>query len=527
MEVFCQMKRIAIIGSSGGNLFSQGGNNPKKLLGEVMTQANAANMRVSDISFVGATHSLDNIQSSTKASLYYLTEDDTLAATEQQSLNDTNELATQADEEIAKKIRNGEVDAMIVPSADPKRINKASLEAAAEKKIPIVGTGGTSMADIQHMGCNVVAVSGTTATTNRTRAISAITSLAKHFDIKYRPAVGKTEADGQDGQTRLRDRISIKSIMLASIPGFIAMALILALSQIPWLEPLEEVFDILVEALPVIVAVVAAKQVSGLDETGIVSGVVAGVLSVEAGIVGGIIGGILAGIFSGFALKKAFEWKIPGTTANIVAGGLSGLVAGLLIYYLLGPVALAAGEGLRDAIEWANDFNALLAGMLAGAVIWPALMFGVYHAAILPIILLEMEEVGMSFFGAVDMVGLVMVSAGITLANILSPVDKEGRTIATPGFLINMGFGTFVEAAYPFMFSRRLVMGTAIASATFGGLLVGIFGVRGTAYVPSVVAPFMSNTPVGFIVSMLGSMLLAMTLTLFINRITRRAMAND
>jgi hypothetical protein len=53
--------------------------------------------------------------------------------------------------------------------------------------------------------------------------------------------------------------------------------------------------------------------------------------------------------------------------------------------------------------------------------------------------------------------GLVMVSAGITLANIVAGRRPGDRAVAAPGFAINIGFGTFVEAAYPFMFSDKLV----------------------------------------------------------------------
>jgi hypothetical protein len=114
-----------------------------------------------------------------------------------------------------------------------------------------------------------------------------------------------------------------------------------------------------------------------------------------------------------------------------------------------------------------------------------------------------MEQAGNSFLGAVDMTGLVMVSAGITLANIIFPREKSEATLAAPGFLINIGFGTFVEAAYPFMFSNKLVFAGAIFSAGLSGLFIGLFGVRGTAYVPALIAPTVSNTPIGFLISML------------------------
>lgn len=512
------MKRIAIIGSSGGNLFSLGGKEPRKLLGEIITQAQSAGINVGNIVFVGATVSMDNVKDSTEGRLFTY-QDNEIVATDLELLQSLNGKAVSADEVLAQEILDGKYDGLVVMSADPKRVNNASLKAAAEKKVPIVGTGGTAMATIQSMGANVLSASGTTGTTNRTRAISAITTLSKEFGLKYKPIIGSSEASGDTGS--IKDRISVRGIMLASLPGFIAMALILALSKIPFLASFGDIFGSLIGVLPVIVAAIAAKQVSGLDEVGIVSGIIAGALSVDGGIIGGILGGILAGILASYMIKKSFEYKVPGTTANIISGGISGLIAGLIVYFFIAPIALMAGNGIRDLIEVALNFSPALAGLVAGALIWPAIMGGVYHAAILPIVLLEMETTGMSFLGAVDMVGLVMVSAGITLANIVAPRLKENRSLAIPGFLINIGFGTFVEAAYPFMFSSKFVMATAIISSAIGGLLIGVLGVYGTAYVPSLVAPGLSNNAFGFALSMIVSMLVAMALTILANKFTK------
>lgn len=512
------MRKIAIVGSSGGNLYSLGGKDPQKLLGEILTQADSAGIEVSNIVFIGATNSMDSINSSTKASLFEYV-DGKIVNSDYVILKEANQLAKIADEALRDQILKGNVDGIVVMSADSKGVNLSSMEAAAKKKIPIVGTGGTSMAYIQSLGGNVISASGTTGTTNRTRAISAITSLSKNFGIKYRAVIKSSSSSAAPSTSKIKDRISVRGIMLASIPGFIAMALILAFSRIPAFSELEDVFNILIMALPVIVAVIAAKQVSGLDEVGIVAGVIAGVLSVDGGIIGGIIGGILAGILASYIIRKAIEWKIPGTTANILAGGISGLLSGLVVYYLIAPVALSAGDGIRWLIAEAIGFSPALAGLVAGLLIWPAIMGGVYHAAILPIVLLEMEAEGMSFLGAVDMVGLVMVSAGITLANIVWPRRKQDRSIAAPGFTINIAFGTFVEAAYPFMFSNKFVMITAILASGLGGLFVGILGVKGSAYVPSIVAPALSNNPWGFAISMLLALAAAFVLTMFANRL--------
>lgn len=516
-------KRIAILGSSGGNLYNLGGKDPQILLGETVQQIKAAGMEVAAIQFIAANASMDQAKSTTKADLWSGDGSD-FGIVFSGSLEQVNERAQTKDKEIEELLKEGKIDGLILVSADPEGINQEALNVAAKTKIPTVGTGGTSMAKVQSMGLNVVAVSGTTGTTNRTRAIANVSALAKYWGIKYRPMIGTQEINTSDN---LLSRINFRGIMIASLPGFIAMALTLALSKIPFFSSFNEVFNLMIGALPVIVAAVAAKQVSGLNEVAIIAGVVAGTLSAGGGIIGGIVGGIIAGVLVQLLLIKCFEWRFPATTANIVAGGISGLVGGLFVYFLLAPIALSAGNGIRTLIDSALQYSPILSGAVAGLLIWPAIIFGVYHAAILPIVLLEMEMVGNSFLGAIDMCGLVMVSAGITLANIIYPRIKGESAMATPGFLINMGFGTFVEAAYPFMFSDKIVFGGALISSAISGAVVGIFNVRGTAYVPSLVAPSLSNNPTGFIISMLIAMGCAFVFTMFANRIYQNRNKKD
>ncbi len=255
---------------------------------------------------------------------------------------------------------------------------------------------------------------------------------------------------------------------------------------------------------------------------GIVAGVVAGVLSKDGGILGGIVGGVAAGLLAAYLLNWSFRMRFPATTASLVAGAAGGLLSGFLVYFLLAPVTLWLGNGIRGLIQSALDFSPILTGAVAGLLIWPAIIGGVYHAAILPIVLLEMETQGNSFLGAIDMTGLVMVSAGITLANILAPRQTSERALAVPGFMVNVGFGTFVEAAYPYMFSDRRVFATALFAAMVSGGVCGLFGVRGTAYVPSIIAPTVSNQPLGFLLAMLTALGVACALTVVINLSARK-----
>ncbi|MGG1661533.1 PTS sugar transporter [Brevibacillus sp. NRS-1366] len=517
------MKQMAILGSSGGNLYNLGGKDPEKLLKEIINQAKAAGISIAAIQFIAAQGSMDMAGKATPSTVYsWDDEAKEIVTAFRGTLEECNEYARNLDDHIAFQMKVGQIEGLITMSADPDGANQQTIQTAVEKQIPIAGTGGTSMALISAKGANVILTSGTTGTTNRTRAISFITSLSKHWGISYRPMIGDAkEASGISASPW--KRINIRGIMMSSLPGFIALALILALSKIPGLDMLGGVFDGLIKALPVVIAAIAAKQVSDMEEVSVVAGVLAGVLSVDGGIIGGMIGGIGAGLLVNVLFRKCIEWRFPTTTVNIIAGGVSGLAAGLVVFYLLAPIALQAGEWVKVLIEGAVSYSPIVAGLIAGLLIWPAIIGGVYHAAILPIVLLEMEKTGNSFLGAVDMVGLVMVSAGITLANIVSPRDKSEATVATPGFLINMGFGTFVEAAYPFMFSNKVVFAGAIISSGIAGTMVGVFDVRGTAYVPSVMAPLLSNNMLGFIIAMASGLLCAFLITVTANQLAKKS----
>ncbi|MFH1928900.1 MAG: PTS sugar transporter [Chloroflexota bacterium] len=512
------MKRVAVVGSSGGHLFTLGGKDPSALLGEIVKQVAAAGGSVTKIAFVAASASLDQASDATPAALWVESDGDFTKGFEG-SLGEVNQKTVDKGKEIAGGIEAGEIDALILVSADPKKTNRVVIEAAAKAGIPVVGTGGSAMSDTQSMRANVISMSGTTGTTNRTRAVGYAAALSGHWKTKYSPVIGKV-TEGAAGS--VWSRISLRGIMVASLPGFIAMALTLAAGQIPFLsESVGPLFGVLVGALPIIVAVIAARQVSGLDEVGIVAGVVAGVLSVDGGILGGIVGGVIAGILAPQLLTFSFKRRFPATTASIVAGCFSGLVGGLLVYFLLAPVALGLGNGIRGLIEAALEFNAVLAGAIAGLLIWPAIIGGVYHAAILPIVLLEMETQGFSFLGAIDMCGLVMVSAGITLGNIIAPKRKGDAAVALPGFLVNMFFGTFVEAAYPFMFSDKLIFATALIGATVSGAFCGFFNARGMGYLPTFVAPGLSNNPLGFAISMVVATAVSCVLTIIVNKASK------
>lgn len=428
-------QRVAVVGSSGGNLYSHGGDDPAALLDEIRTQLDAASIDLAAVAFVAAGSSLDSARDHTPAALWQLTAG-VPVPTEEGTLTDVNAAARRVDQELATAVRDGELDGLILVSADPDDTNATVIAAAAEQQLPAAGTGGTSIANARAAGLDLVATSGTTGTTNRTRAVSYVAGLARHWRLGYRPVIGTSAtADDQAGggwRAPWR-RVSIRGIMVSSLPAFIAMALTLALSKIPWLHGMDKVFELLIDGIPVVVAAMAARRVSGLGEVGVIAGIVAGLLSTDGGILGGLVGGILAGVGAHYLLTTTLRWRFPATTANIASGGLSGLAAGLLVHYGLAPLTAAAGKGVKVGIEELVSFNPLIAGAVAGLIIWPANVAGIYHSVVLPLVLVEMSEKGHSFFGGIDMVGLVMVSFGIMLANLIAPRDNGERPMAASG----------------------------------------------------------------------------------------------
>ncbi|MDJ1369984.1 PTS sugar transporter [Gulosibacter molinativorax] len=514
---------MAVLGSSGGNLRSHGGDDPVKLLGDIRKQLGAAGFELAEVQFVAADTSMDGASERSKAALWALADETgtgTITQIATGALAEINDIARERDAQLAARIAAGQVDALILVSADPSDTNNKAVLAAVEAGIPAAGTGGTSIATAQQLGLNLVSASGTTGTTSTTRAVAYVSGLARHWGVKYRPALGSAVSSSVDEPAW--KRISIRGIMVGSIPAFITLALILAVSKIPVLSGLSEVFDLLIGALPIVVAAVAARRISGLDEVGLVAGAIAGILSQPGGILGGLVGGILAGLPASWLIKLFLGWRFPATTANIFTGAIAGALPGLLVFYLLAPFTNWLGESVQEVISWAVAFSPLLAGAIAGIVIWPAIIGGVYHAVILPLVLLEMSEKGHSFFGAIDMVSLVMVSFGITLANVLAPRTSGERALAGSGAAVNFFFGTFVEASYPFMFGDKRVFGVALGAAAVGGAVVGLVGAEATAYLPAVVAPFVATAPGGMVLAMLTGAGLAFVGTLLVNLAARK-----
>ena len=481
------MRSIAVIGSSGGNLFRQGGNNPIEMIFEIQKLAEEYQLELSEVLFVGASGSMDRQTDAITAQLFTMTSR-RIEGGEPQSLKAINKIAKKADGVLSELIVDGKIDGMILISCDPQDVNHESIMAAVEKGIPLVGTGGTSMAIVQKMGGNVISSSGTTGTTNSTRAAGYISAFAKYWKL----VPTKTKSADAFFLNALK-RINFQGIMMAAMPCFIAASIIRALAQVPGLEILQSVFRAFAFIYPVALAALTAHKLSGLDEVGICTGVVAGALSARSGVIGGIVIGIVAGLLVIFVFRFCQTHKFAGTITNVCTIAISGLVAGLLGMFVLAVPLSWLGDSIRSLLDTAIQHQPLLVGIIAGLIIWLALFKGIYHSFILPLIILEIEDYGISFLGAIDIICLIVVCAGITTATTLFSKNVYDRKAALAGLKQNILFGSYAEAAYPYMLGDKRILASAIISAGLAGGVIGWFKLRSIAYVPVIFSFFISE----------------------------------
>lgn len=111
-------KKIAFIGSSGGNLYKQGGNNLPAMMKEICGQTTAADMEITFVQYVLASGSLDNVGPDSPATLYTWNGTE-VQAVFQGTLTEVNVEAEKVDAKLAKKIDDGEIEGVMFVSASP------------------------------------------------------------------------------------------------------------------------------------------------------------------------------------------------------------------------------------------------------------------------------------------------------------------------------------------------------------------------------------------------------------------------
>ena len=140
-------------------------------------------------------------------------------------------------------------------------------------------------------------------------------------------------------------------------------------------------------------------------------------------------------------------------------------------------------------------------GFVCGCIFVFGSKNGWYHSIFLPLILIEMDgSTFPSLLGAMDECTLVMVCAGICAGNlILTPPSKGNgggaghNSLSLQALKTNILCGDFIEAAYPYMDTSKLVNGSAYIAAGLSCEVLLQRRVYGSAYLPLPLVIWMSS----------------------------------
>jgi hypothetical protein len=413
----------------------------------------------------------------------------------QGTLKQVNDYCRHQDELLAKAVINGDIDGLICISMHT-LIFQRTLQAAAIKKIPVTGSGGTSLSQAAaSFGISLVGnAGGSVATTTYTRAVSYTHALASHWKLTYEPWE-KNNQQQQQGPTWT-------SVLNACLPVFWGVCTTKYILQTTllvfqgydmdgWIE-LPRTLEMLIHglenwALPTACSVIMATATGPNQRDQATSSLVMAAVIGSMGCSQSILAGLLAGWLVSRWAERLLVWcifhNIPATMTNMLtSGGVGSLVT--LATLPFGIVLRQVTAMIRNIILLTVTSNTWPV-RTAGGFIWGCLScygskVGWYHAFHLPLSLVEMELGEPSFFGAIDELTLVLVSAGICLGTLLTQAlaPYEGITDADAslcrrGLGINILFGDFIEAAYPYMDRHVIInVGGYLASGLSSAWLV-------------------------------------------------------
>ena len=472
---------VALIGSSGGGAATLGHTEPTLLLQTISAELSKVECNKSSLRYAlfVALHGglgLDTADpENDAATLYSINSDESESSSSDSQCNvrvvctaaltEVNKTCTTMDETIiAKAIRDGKVNGLICISCDPD-IHSKTLLAASEMKIPVTGSGGTSLsAAVTRFHVHLVGnAGGSVATNSYTRAVSFAHALASAWHVPYHPFSSS-------------DQIATphwRSVLNATLPAFWAACLAcrflnLMLQHLHdysnWETSLlsDSVRQILGAlqsyALPAACCVVMATScASHHGSTAVMASCVAATTCRQS-ILGGLLAGWLVSLAIGRVVFRCVVWNVPATMTNLVAAGGVGACIAIAMSPIV-PFLREITTYIRWCVRASMSGEVPFVGFIIGCLFCYGSKTGYYHAICLPIILIEMELAGASVWGAIDECTLVLVSAGICSANLLtsSSLKTTDASLCRRALRINLLCGDFIEAAYPFMEQRRLV----------------------------------------------------------------------
>lgn len=237
------------------------------------------------------------------------------------------------------------------------------------------------------------------------------------------------------------------------------------------------IFKIGAVAFSMLVPVLAGYIAFGMvDRPGIAPGVVAGLIAVQlnAGFLGGIAGGLLAGA----VVMLLMRIKVRGTLSKMmpvmVYPIVGTLVTGALLVLVIGNPIADAQSGLTDWLTDLQGTNAVLLGLLIGAMM-AFDMGGPVNKAAYAFGLASLDSGNFAIMAAVMIAGMTP-PLGLALATVLRPkrFTEPERESGKAAWLLGASFIT--EGAIPFAAGDpfRVIPALMAGSATAGAISMAV-----------------------------------------------------
>ncbi|BFV60177.1 fructose-specific PTS transporter subunit EIIC [Kitasatospora sp. CMC57] len=220
------------------------------------------------------------------------------------------------------------------------------------------------------------------------------------------------------------------------------------------------------------------------DRAALAAGIVGGAISVTVG--AGFLGGIASGLIAGLLVRWMIRWKVPGSIAGImpvvVIPLLSVLVVGFLMFVVIGSPIATVMSALTDWLNGLSGTNAVLLGLLLGA------MMAFDLGGPLNKVAYTFAAGALTTAGSVPDAGSLKVMAAVMAAGMTPPLGlalattvrgrlftHEERENGKAAWVLGASFIT--EGAIPFAAADPLrVIPSAIAGSMATGGLVMAFG---------------------------------------------------
>lgn len=517
---------IAVIGSSGGGTATLGHTNAPHFLETIELQLNLLGATIGAALFVSlddgkGMDSLDHEFSIDKATLYQVLEKTDNSSKfncielSRGALGEINKVCAKEQQKIAELISNGRIHGLICISCHA-ILFRDIFQAATIKKIPVTGSGGTSLSQVSSL-YNLVLIGnagGSVATTSFTRAVSYACALARHWKRPYEP--------WKQGDSCAP---TFRSVLNSCLPVFWAVCIakhILLMEPTRYLaeyshlsQELDSVLlllqsTIIPSACSVIMALSAVENTSkeSLSASSVIMASMIASMASRCSLLNGLLAGWCVSKLSIRCMYFCVFHNVPTTYTNLLASGGIGVLV-LIPMMFLAPALRYVTESTRLLILLSLSFSdkrlRAAMGFFWGVLSCYGSKVGWYHSIHLPMILMEMELADASFLGAIDELTLVLVSAGICMAVIVTSMISPNRfrrgdiTLCKRGLATNLICGDFIEVCYPYTEQSQLInAGAYLASGASTAWLVleanhSDSTPRSLAYLPVVVSIALAN----------------------------------